>query len=762
MTAASNSEPIAPSEAKIKMEHMAAAVVGKNRASRQADVVRLQGIWDKQGEAELFATEAEENIDDKQPNFDESRLVLTSFINNPNANTQRKGRELTTKLNHLQEIAEKRDPGTVEPNALPDAHIQLMGRAIAEIPAVVAAFAKESGLTITAIKQSLEQGTIPQNSSIGRLLGAMAKNERFLSILNKDIGSIEYTEELVGLEADITSREQQITSQQNAINGDRNIYTNVNHTGAYDLIFAMQNNPNNAAAFVGLQRSVNEFNRLQTTFSNQVLQNNQLSRPELKAVDVPQYQQDIDRVIAMKGNMGGQPGLSRAALLANPNALRTITVTMANPNAGRNNAPATIEDPVATNTLKNELISMINAYDDAQKISSIYNANPNFDRDYGNYSLFAEYNKQNGKREELDKRQADLDKETAEMRKLRVRRDKQLNAFGQKVNRVLNKSVKDFYNKTLLGQAQKVAEYEAQQKIDDEKETKDLKEKRGNISESLMKKYLLRTYLKYSGTDVTGWQDDDLKKFVKSDILSTTPGKMGKELIRRIYSMRSSMPPEHKKEIDAMFKEMGVTAGPPPVTAREVIESLDLEKCESMAAEFAPNVMGYAQTRGYYFDRLKMKQPQMDYLLRTYGDDFFAKVIQAKGEYAGEINKMYNKDGEFNDFMDNGVLSTRKIKEVLAGKDWTGGVKRLWKLAGILGTVWFLGGGLASVSAVPGAAAAPFKFDLVRGLTNVGERISSVGTAGLEVAALGSRASGKAISGVTQVVANVAHGAINP
>ncbi|PIY80836.1 MAG: hypothetical protein COY80_00845, partial [Candidatus Pacebacteria bacterium CG_4_10_14_0_8_um_filter_42_14] len=548
-------ETTAPAEVKIKIEHMTAATLGRDRDSRLVGVKKLQDVWKKRGDEELFKQEAEENIDEKQPNFRETKQVLTSLVNSPDLNVQRRGQELTTKINLLQEVAEKRNPGDVEPNALADAHIQLVGRAVAEIPAMVSAIATESGLSIASVKRNLEQGTVPPNSKAARMLESIIKNDRFLSILNKDIGSIEYTEELVGLEADISSRDQQIISKQRSINGDRSIYTNQQGTGGYDIIARLQNNLNNIQGYTSLQRSAAEYTRLQGSFNNNTLQQNQLGRTQLTSADVPQYQNDIDTILQQKGALGTQPNLTRQNLIQNPQLLQNVRVMVQ-----RNNNQ--VEDPQQTASLRSEILTLVGAYDNASRISALYVANPNFDQDYSNYNLFVEYNKAGGERDKIDKRQADLDQETGELRKLLIRRDKHLNAFAQKVNRVLNKSTKDFYNKSILSQAQAVADHEANQKIDDEKEIKDMKEKREKILEQVMDKYLMRTYFKFSGNDVIGREDDDLKNFVKHDILSTTPGKLSKDLLKRIYSKRSSMPPEHKKEIDQLFKDMGLTAGP--------------------------------------------------------------------------------------------------------------------------------------------------------------------------------------------------------
>jgi len=103
--------------------------------------------------------------------------------------------------------------------------------------------------------------------------------------------------------------------------------------------------------------------------------------------------------------------------------------------------------------------------------------------------------------------------------------------------------------------------------------------------------------------------------------------------------------------------------------------------------------LGYAQKQGYYFDRLKFKPGQAEFLQRAYPVEFFEKAALAKTKYTDQAAKLMG--GELSEFMDGGALNWKKIKEKLAGKDWAEGMKKLMKYTAYAGAGYVLGGGLA-------------------------------------------------------------------
>lgn len=639
----------------VKLEHVTASVVGREKSSRQVDIQKLQKIWEKKGAEDLFAAEAEEKIDEKQPNFPEIHSVLDSI-----ADPRRKA-ALKTKANLMQEIVEGAAPGTVEVGATPDAHVQYVAKVAATMPGMVAAVAKELGVSVAVAKARLESPGLTKASDVGKLIeGRILKDEKFVALLRKSIGeNLDKPDDLVELEEKITSGEAKVTSEQRKIDAERGAYTNAAGTGSFDKIGRLR--VANVGQFNALKSDVASFaTSIEALEQSEAVKKYGLSTSINSQADAITFQSKIDR--ALNRLSGGVVVNHLAPIPAIP-------------------APPAV-DPIAAHRAGiNELMSM---YEEAENVKNLLNV-PTFLTDMRDYNAYNDYVKV--KKDALDAEQVKLDAEKITLAKDKSVRDKKVNALAQRTDRLLNKAVKDYYNSVLLTEADKIAQFEAQQKAEDKKAAKDLAEKRENISEKILDKLQL-TYLKYSGKDVVGWDDAALKKFVKEDMLSHSPADMAKKLLERVVTKRSSMPPEYKKEIDDLLKEMGVTAGPPPVTARDVMNSISREKYESWAEKKVPDILGYAWARGYYFDRLKLKPAQAEFLQRAYKEDFFANAIAAKGQYADEA--MTLMAGEF---MDGGAITKEKIKEML-GKDWVGGTKKLMKLLAYAGAGFVLGGGL--------------------------------------------------------------------
>lgn len=714
-----NAEPTTVEAPTVKLEHVTTSVVGREKTSRQLDVQKLQKIWEKKGEAELFAAEAEEKIDEKQPNFPEIFSVLDNV-----ADAARKA-ELQTKAKLMQEIVEGKDADSLVGSGSPDIHVRAAAEVMSKMPGMVASIAKELGMSIEQAKRQLELSTLSRASNVGKIIeGRILKDEKFISMLRKNIGeNLSKPDDLVELDEKITSNEAKVTSDQRKINTERGVYTNAAHTGSYDKMEALRlANPG-------------QFDALKTNVARYANAVNVLTQSAtLRTVGISPTINSQGEADALLLSLDGQFNQLSNGLVVDHNGAIPPALTQLQINNG---AVDPLGDFGANRKDLNELKVM---YKQVETIRNLF-ADPAFQANMRDFNGYKEY--VDSKKNTIDADQAKLDAEKVTLAKDKSIRDKKVNALAQRTDRMLNKSVKDYYNSVILTEADKIAQFEAQQKAEDKKAAKDLVEKRENISEKILDKLGL-TYLKYQGGKAVGWDDDALKKFAKEDMLRHSPADMAKKLLERVMTKRGSMPPEYKKEIDDMLKDMGVTAGPPPVTARDIMNSISREKYQEWAEKKVPDVLGYAWHRGYYFDRLKLKPAQAEFLQRAYKEDFFANALAAKGTYTKEAAALMG--GEF---MDGGAITKEKIKEML-GKDWVGGSKKLMKLLAYAGAGYVLGGGLVFD---PSGA--------YLGLTKVGQSINNIARAGGAIAGSVSRAGDWAINVPAQGIDKV-FGSIPP
>ncbi len=707
--AATNSEPV--EAAPRGLEQVTTAVVGRERASRQATIQKLQKIWDKQGEQALFEREAEENLkEDKQPNFQEIHSVLDN-ISDP-----RRKAALKSKANLLQEMVEGADPGTVEPGATPDAHVQQVARVASTMPGLVAALARETGGSIATVKRALEQPNFSRSSPLGKLVERFLKDEKFTAILRKNIAeNLDKPEDLISLDEIITSTDAKVVSDQKSVDSERNSYTNAAHTGSFDRIDDLKRN--NPTVYNSLMVNIAQYDTaIKSLATNQTLKSLAVDTTIGSQLDAASLQDAIE---------------SQIVTLSNGNLTKHTDVVPPPPKT------TTAKDPYMDT--RSQLMELKRAWDVAEKARASYNI-PGFQNSMIDILRYNEYVSANGKKTELDGRQETINTTKVELAKNKSKRDKLVNNQAQKVDRLMNKSVKDYYNNIVLSQADAVAQAEAQQKAVDTKEAKDMAAKRELLCKQILDKYLMLTYLKYKGKDVVGWDDKALKDFVKHDMVSNSPGNLGKKLLERINTKRTTMQPAFSKEIQKLMTEMGVGTGQPPLTARDVINSIGTEQYEKWAAEKVPDVLGYAWSRGYYFDRLKLKPAEAEFMKRAYPEDtdFFNTALAAKEKYVGEAQTLMDEDLGI---MDGGVINREKVKKFLFGKDWTEGGAKLMKTLAVAGAGYVLGGGLAFNQAA-NAFVGPTHF--VENVVNVGKAVGNtvgaVSRAGDMAVAAGSQA----------------------
>ncbi len=651
-------------EATIRAEHAAAAVM-REAPSTKADVAALQAIKATEGAKNVFQREAVPADTEKKPNFPEINATLAKF-NPPRP-------DLLATSASLQEIIEGRPPAA----GGPDAHIKLIGSVAANMPGMVAAISKETGLTPAVVKARLRTNL----TGLKPILRRLQQDEAFIGNLSKNVANIEYTEEMSDMDARLASLDNKITTTEADINKRKLEYTNAGAPpgtppGAKEWWAGLP-----AADQASIRSDVPNMTRLYGQLNVPGL--GTLQRSSIASAEIPAYKGNLDAELS-----GILPGLTYARLAgiggAAPIDLNTeIKNAYGNMAGGARNWNERCDAQLArVNMLRN-------AYAATDQINAIL-AKPayagNFDDIQKKYQLYSEADE---KLKGLRSEQTALDQDKAERDKLKLKRDRKLNEYGNKVASSLDRSFREYYNDVLLQEAQTIAELDANKKAEDKKKAEDLKQKRETDARELLSKYLRLSYLKYRGGKVVGWDDDTIKKFVKKDLLSSSPAQMGRTLLDRINSYKATLPPTYQAEINKTLADMGVTAGPPPVTFANVMSEMDPKFLASLAAEEMPKVLGYAYARGYYFDRLRMSKDQAEFVKTAYSPEFFMQALGSKEEYRKQFEAEFGK----------GVLKGEMgetIRQALVGKDWEDGMKKLLRVAAIGGLTVagldFLGG----------------------------------------------------------------------
>jgi len=313
----------------------------------------------------------------------------------------------------------------------------------------------------------------------------------------------------------------------------------------------------------------------------------------------------------------------------------------------------------------------------------------------GKSAIIKDYEKYTGSLSVIDEKEKALreySKDEKDIVSKEAERGKYADKYKRQMEVALSEEMKRYWNEVSLSNASKAAEAQAAIKGEEEKIAEDLKTERVKIAEDILERFTHLSYMKYENGEAKGMDNAAIKKFVKKDMLSRSPKQLSRDILDRIIQNRGRLPRSYGKEIDGLLKKMGVGEGTPPATARDVLNAIDSTEYQKWAEERIPDMLGYAQKQGYYFDRLKFKPGQAEFLQRAYPAEFFEKAALAKTKYTDQAAKLMG--GELSEFMDGGALNWKKIKEKLAGKDWTEGMKKLMKYTAYAGAGYVLGGGL--------------------------------------------------------------------
>lgn len=314
-----------------------------------------------------------------------------------------------------------------------------------------------------------------------------------------------------------------------------------------------------------------------------------------------------------------------------------------------------------------------------------------------------------------------------------AQRNKYMDKYKRKVERTLSEEMKKYWNEVKMEDAAEAAEAEAAEKKKLEAEAKTEAEKRAQKLEEMLNRYLRLSFMKYKGGKVVGWDDKAIKDFMHKDMLSQSPAQLARTFLEKIDDMSGSMPPQYQEEIAKMFKEMGVGKGEPPLTITKLLDGVDQKVYEGFAAKKVPDMLGYAWARGYYFDRMKLKPHEAEFIKEAYKDpEFFDVAIQSRKDQIALAEKLLNDD-----ILSSGL--TPELRKKIFGQDWTEGLNRLMKVLAVGAGAYTLGGGFAFGFDAPGLAA---------GAQHVADNIRGVGHLAGQALIATSRAGNMALHGI--------------
>lgn len=295
---------------------------------------------------------------------------------------------------------------------------------------------------------------------------------------------------------------------------------------------------------------------------------------------------------------------------------------------------------------------------------------------------------------EVDKGLSDISAKERQIIEKEALRSQYADKYKRKMETTLPDEMKRFWNDVVITNAVQAANAEIMMKEEKATGEKSEQQKREDTAKGILDKYLKLSYLKYKNGKVDGWDDKAIKDFMHKDMLSRSPGRLTRDMLERVYYKSGDMPEAYRKEIKSLLAEMGVGKGNPPLSLRDALNKIPQSWYDSMAAEKVPDMLGYAWGRGYYFDTMKLKGGEAEFLRQAYPPEFFEKAYASREAEFDAAQKMLDDH-----ILGGGTVVKEDLKKIF-GKDWTQGLRRGMKVAavagaigaGIYGGVTFLGG----------------------------------------------------------------------
>lgn len=678
---------VAPEAPKLEAKHFAAGMV--DRASVDREVLAMQNLKTLKDGETVFQHEIavpDENV--KEPNFKELNDIALEVDATVNPRTRESRQSLVLKkIEDLQNIITKETPITVR-------QLQYVGEIASDIPAIIKSVAKDTGLTEARVKVDLRAGGAG-NPSIVQILNELCDSKPFLEILSANIGNIEVSKEMIEKKGQIKSLKEKTDREKLDIDNTRKIYDDPTpgSTAAKQWFDGLS-----AADKIAIPNVASDYTTMIQTLNDVSL--GQFQRSSLSGGEVGGYQASLQRKLTSL--FVGAPGANFATITA-PGGIDALALTKYPVNMVRGGYDGNAE---LRDKLVNGATSFLAAFEASDRIRTIYVARPRFDTELGKLQLYLE---KDAKLNELKGREDSLTAEKATLTTMETMQGKDVASIAGKLEKVMERSFKDYYNKSMLTRGKQIAEYDANQKTELKQKEADLKAKQVEITKVLLDKYLRMSFLKYKNGNVDGYDDKGLKKLVKEDLFSHSPADMARELLRRVYDNRGDFPDTYKKEIDVLCKEMGLGAGPPRLTFNDVLKKMDTSVLAGYAATEMPKAFGYARARGYYFDRLRLKKHQVQYIADTdgYGTEFFTTML-AEAERSAQL---MTDEKIKNDVLRSIDVAGKQLRDATFGKDYQQGIINALKVATAATAAtagFYYLGGLPSVGAVARAGASMF------------------------------------------------------
>lgn len=675
------------------------------------DLADVQKRMIKMGGKSVFEADTSQSEDDAMVNFDEMRRVMddeqkrVDAITDPakaveKANLQKRQDRLIRRFSVYDKLLNNEGFGAMTA----EEQREMMG-VMADLPGFCESIAIATNNTLTieqARKIMMGKGgvglTPDQKKVIGEMVTQFANDDKLHSRLAKSLAKLKLPADDATDAASIAQKQGEIINEK----VERSIFKTNN-----DIVEAFTNDPKKADR---LEKLSERIDKIKTGLDDSYVPN---------TLDVASLGRVEARVLAdeAKDKLAYESKVSSSA-------------------SGKSGATAEFAAYQAAMVQTKKV----------QALLEMANQNSNLESEVDEYKSYVSAKT---KRDAVEKNIQKIDTAKRDIAGLEAKRGTTVAAYKRRMEMGLSDEMKRYWNEVKLVQADQAAQAEAAKKAEIEAKDKEAKAKREALAKTVLDKYLHLSFLKYKGGKAVGWQDNDLKKFVKTDMLSRSPAQLTRDLLERVNTMRYNMPPAYAKEMKKMWDDAGIGTGTPPLTLKAALDEIGKDKWEEWAAEKIPDVLGYAYGRGYYFDRLRIKAGQAEFMRQAYSPEFFTKALEAKKNYADSASEMVNSG-----LLTGGAVNEAKIKEMLGG-DWVNGSKRIMKtlaVAGAIGAGTFaLTGGLGVTT--PGI----IPFDFVAGAGRSVEALTNTAAAVVQTASLASKATGAAISGVGGGVATLSN-----
>lgn len=300
------------------------------------------------------------------------------------------------------------------------------------------------------------------------------------------------------------------------------------------------------------------------------------------------------------------------------------------------------------------------------------------------------------KLDEVKTEEAQIGKDKTNLHKLENKLKRSLDKYTGGILGALNKGVIGYWNEDLLVEATKLQGQEAAIKAEKESKTGTEKEKAKTMADQFIDMYLGKAMFRYSGGEIEG-MDTDLIKDLHDLILKRSESQMVREVLKKVWTKRSSMPQTSKQEMEEVFKNflkdrsVDITDKKLDIDSEftKFVDELDTASLKRIAPKHITKVMGYGLAHlggGTWLTRPHFTEAQVAYLKDAYGTDFWVNAINQCQQYKSVLVDVAGK----------GILTTGAELKAWVNKNLMGNnakefMEKMFKLLAIVGLLALLG-----------------------------------------------------------------------